>query len=345
MSTFDPYYKWLAIPPAEQPPHHYRLLGVPLFDADMEVIEAAADRQMAYVHQCATGEYVTESQRILNELSAARVCLLNPVKKKQYDNELRRRLNSATTGGVSHDVKDAPRTARHSVRDDKRSGRYFDVAGWRVERKQIATGLCFIVALIVGVSYAANYLSQGPAAGDGLSLRPDAVDAARNPVVEAAKTPQPRHGFLRFTQADGVEIADTAGLLDSGGSFTLELWARWADDGQPQYIVSDEGLAGNVSRVDRSPRRRRVDAEQQPPRSGCRPALHMRAGGAMDALPLSAAGCGYRQRVATHCRRQVSGNGQDFRQWQDAGVTSLGRNQIHLQPDEHLPRSTQVRIW
>ena len=25
---FDPLYKWLGIPPDEQPPHHYRLLGI-----------------------------------------------------------------------------------------------------------------------------------------------------------------------------------------------------------------------------------------------------------------------------------------------------------------------------
>ena len=52
---FDPYYKWLGIPPNEQPPHHYRLLGLQLFERDVEVIEAAANRQMAYVQQRASG--------------------------------------------------------------------------------------------------------------------------------------------------------------------------------------------------------------------------------------------------------------------------------------------------
>ena len=92
MSNFDPYHKWLGIPPAEQPPHHYRLLSVPPFEADLEVIEAAADRQMTYVRQCATGPYMKESQQLLNELAAARVCLLNPAKKKTYDGELKARL-------------------------------------------------------------------------------------------------------------------------------------------------------------------------------------------------------------------------------------------------------------
>ena len=40
--TFDPYYKWLGIPPKDQPPNHYRLLGIDLFTPDPDVIESAA---------------------------------------------------------------------------------------------------------------------------------------------------------------------------------------------------------------------------------------------------------------------------------------------------------------
>jgi hypothetical protein len=85
---FDPYYKWLGIPPKDQPPNHYRLLGLELFESDPEVIDAAANRQMAYVHEAATGEYFKESQRILNELAAARRCLLDAQKKAAYDETL-----------------------------------------------------------------------------------------------------------------------------------------------------------------------------------------------------------------------------------------------------------------
>src|ERR1700739_926521 len=42
---FDPYRKWLGIPRDEQPPNHYRLLGVALFEDDVEAISHAADRQ------------------------------------------------------------------------------------------------------------------------------------------------------------------------------------------------------------------------------------------------------------------------------------------------------------
>lgn len=86
---FDPYHKWLGIPAKDQPPNHYRLLGLQLFESDVEVIEAAANRQMAYVQQRAIGEHAAVSQKLLNELSAARVCLLNPKKKAGYDANLK----------------------------------------------------------------------------------------------------------------------------------------------------------------------------------------------------------------------------------------------------------------
>ena len=48
---FDPYYKWLGIPPEEQPPTHYRLLGIVQFEADPDVIANAASRQAFHLRQ------------------------------------------------------------------------------------------------------------------------------------------------------------------------------------------------------------------------------------------------------------------------------------------------------
>jgi hypothetical protein len=90
MKGFDPYHKWLGIPPEEQPPNHYRLLGLNVLESDLEVIEAAADRQMAYLQSCASGEHVEASQNLLNRVSTARVCLLNSDMKAAYDAKLPR---------------------------------------------------------------------------------------------------------------------------------------------------------------------------------------------------------------------------------------------------------------
>ena len=54
-AEFDPYHKWLGIPASEQPAHHYRLLGVALFEQDLDVIDAAANQRMAYLQDMASG--------------------------------------------------------------------------------------------------------------------------------------------------------------------------------------------------------------------------------------------------------------------------------------------------
>ena len=54
-SGFDPYYKWLGIPPEDEPPNHYRLLGLRQFESDPEVIEAASDQRMAHLRTYPTG--------------------------------------------------------------------------------------------------------------------------------------------------------------------------------------------------------------------------------------------------------------------------------------------------
>jgi hypothetical protein len=43
-NTFDAYHSWLGIPPEEQPPHFYRLLGLRPFETNVDVIAAAAGR-------------------------------------------------------------------------------------------------------------------------------------------------------------------------------------------------------------------------------------------------------------------------------------------------------------
>lgn len=91
--SFDPYYKWLGIPPTEQPANHYRMLGLPPFESDLDVIENAADQRMAHVRKFQAGKNGALSQKVLNELSSVRVCLLNPEKKAAYDAKLKLERN------------------------------------------------------------------------------------------------------------------------------------------------------------------------------------------------------------------------------------------------------------
>ena len=90
--TFDPYYKWLGIAPGEQR-NYYRLLGLNLFESDTDVIDNLAEQKIVAVRNY-QNKYQTEATKILNELSIARVTLLNPEKKKNYDQRLRRELDN-----------------------------------------------------------------------------------------------------------------------------------------------------------------------------------------------------------------------------------------------------------
>lgn len=99
-SDFDPYYLWLGIPPHEQPPNHYRLLGVALYEANASVIDSAASRQSTYLHSVAAGPQRQASQKLLTEIAAARRTLLNAESKQAYDIELRSRIESAIPKSV-----------------------------------------------------------------------------------------------------------------------------------------------------------------------------------------------------------------------------------------------------
>lgn len=88
MSGFDPYYKWFGIPPSEQPPDLYRLLGIARFEADLDVIDNASEARMAQLRMYQTGPHVMESQRLLNEVAAARATLIDPSARATYDAKL-----------------------------------------------------------------------------------------------------------------------------------------------------------------------------------------------------------------------------------------------------------------
>lgn len=104
---FDPYREWLNIDRAAAPLNHYRLLGLPAFEKDRRTIEAAADRQMAEVRKHQTGPRGRWTQKLLNEITAAKLCLLDARSKQAYDAALAKSLPLAPP---------APGTARPVAR-------------------------------------------------------------------------------------------------------------------------------------------------------------------------------------------------------------------------------------
>ena len=87
--TFDPYHKWLGILPEEQPPNHYRLLGIVDFESDEEIIEGAASQRTLYLRTLASGKHEEAAAKLLNEVAAARVALLSQETREEYNRTLK----------------------------------------------------------------------------------------------------------------------------------------------------------------------------------------------------------------------------------------------------------------
>lgn len=86
--NFDPYESWLGLPPGASH-DHYALLGLPRFESDPALIEQRADERLRLVRGFQTGPRGRYTQKLLNELTAAKLCLLSPTARQSYDDLLR----------------------------------------------------------------------------------------------------------------------------------------------------------------------------------------------------------------------------------------------------------------
>ncbi|HEY4258649.1 MAG TPA: hypothetical protein VGM98_00760 [Schlesneria sp.] len=260
MDSFDPYHKWLGIPKKEQPANHYRLLGITVFEPDLDVIEAAADRQMAYVSQCATGEHLKVSQQILNELSAARVCLLVPARRKAYDEQLGKKLNQASSAATSAMIREPEpvdefdqtlEPLRSKPRRKKSSSRKL-----KVPYGMLAVAGVAVVVLAIGLS---SMMDSRRSARS--SIRSDS-EAPPAPVVTAVtsierSTPQniTRTTIEKPAEKDPTAVGTDNVAANSGNTgLGLEVLEarygaldRWTDLTDRARAASQSGLLGIVA--------------------------------------------------------------------------------------------------
>ena len=82
---FDALHEWLGIPPAEQPPNHYRLLGIEKYEPSNDVIEAACMRIKLKLQKHAKGEQVEDAKALYEEVKRAKKILLNDERRAIYD--------------------------------------------------------------------------------------------------------------------------------------------------------------------------------------------------------------------------------------------------------------------
>ena len=85
---FNPYHQWLAIPEGVQAPNHYELLGLCVGEGSAELIGSAVEQRSRCLEPFLDGVQGILARRLLNEIAAARSCLLDPHAKADYDRQL-----------------------------------------------------------------------------------------------------------------------------------------------------------------------------------------------------------------------------------------------------------------
>lgn len=205
--VFDPYHKWLGIPPEEQPPSHYRLLGLKDLEADPDVVQSAADQRMAHLRTFQTGQYADWSQRLLNEVASARICLLNAAKKAAYDQQLQETMQAAAQ------PQEEPTAAREefAIVVDEPGPRVSSLlrAKKRMPLGTIVTGSITLAgALILGLVYWNAGPPEGPVTA--AKLQADKSITRETPGSVARKTEKPNDRPDAQRQAKGAAVSSSS---------------------------------------------------------------------------------------------------------------------------------------
>lgn len=198
--SFDPYYQWLGIPPRDQPPHHYRLLGLEPLEENVEVIEHAADQRMGFLRTFQSGRHAALSQKLLNEIAAAKLCLLNPQKKAAYDHSLRAKIAPPAT----------PPRAEGALPDDKAFGEYVllerldESGGGRIYKAKHRT-----LRRVVALKMLAPELTDTPARVERFHRKVKILARLSHPNLVAAYDAGVRGGvhYLAMEYVDGQDLA------------------------------------------------------------------------------------------------------------------------------------------
>lgn len=190
-ASFDPYHKWLGIGPKDQPPNHYRLLGLENFESDLQVIEAAADRQLGFLRRYQSGEHATSCQKLLNEVSRARLCLLKPAFKAEYDAELRQKLGGGVDFPDMEFVDELPTAAgalQSKVKKSRPPAGTLTVGGIRIPLPAAIGGGALVVLMAV-IAIVSGARGKPPAAPITPAQSP-ATNPGNNPAEIAAQLPE-----------------------------------------------------------------------------------------------------------------------------------------------------------
>lgn len=92
----DVYRDWLKIEATNRPLNYYQILKLKAFEDNVTVIRKHYRELNAYIRKFATGDYIEQSQDLLNELAKAMLCLTDHERKSEYDFKLGRKTQETT---------------------------------------------------------------------------------------------------------------------------------------------------------------------------------------------------------------------------------------------------------
>jgi hypothetical protein len=233
---FDPYLAWLGIAATVRPPSHYQLLGVAEFESDAAKIAAAADRRMAEIRSYQTGPRGRYTQKLLNELSLARRCLLDPKTKSAYDQGLaQRRATPATYEPMAPPLAEPP-TAPPPARLAAVFAAVFSPRAEATDSAEpdanarwwLPFGVLFAL-IIVGVGGTAFYLWPPP------SKPVPAPLVETKPKMPPPIPPEPEREPIITQEGSGdlsfpLSVAELSGALVAADQNGATLITGWRDD-------------------------------------------------------------------------------------------------------------------
>ena len=224
---FDPYRAWLGIAPSQQPPDHYRLLGVARFTPDPDAISRAAELQIARLQPHLAGPHAAEAQRLIQEISAARTCLLTPQQRTAYDRMLGQHV-AATAGsqaaprGGSTAAGGGPAALGAGI-EPERAATFREPTGGRMPpgpkaEREVApavwwgvalAGPLLVISALIWKHYAARESSEAPETSPSVAVAQQEEQGAAPPAGQ-----KPTNGSIAAGATGGLSASGNTTRVD-----------------------------------------------------------------------------------------------------------------------------------
>jgi hypothetical protein len=216
----DPYHKWLGIPREPRPPSYYQMLGVDPRETDPEVLEEMAIRQTSHVRTYQTGPHAEECRCLLNEIAQARRILLDPTRRRVYDQGRRRAegVPVAAAPPVSVAVASASTAAWVAVPERPADSGFPDLPvpirrrlgrhPWHGVLALVVAVLLFaagglVVWQLLGEAAASSWLPDGPRAATGSASAPEGGTSFGREATKHDSLRKQRQGVPALSPARG----------------------------------------------------------------------------------------------------------------------------------------------